>query len=162
MYPLVQNSPNCCTKAVYHRRYIKPKLSFDWIATLSRDLASWFGPENNFLFYVYFTAASLMAPFQMWELQKHNYAASLKVNSRGQRPGSGVRSHKSPITVEVPAENLSVGGIVLTSKSCKRNYWLTATWQWHFLFLMHSQVLKAEENKAKTSNPIKTISLCVD
>lgn len=52
---------------------------------------------------------------------------SLKVNSKGQRPGSGVTLHRSPITMEVPAENLSVGGIVLMSKSCKRNYWLTAT-----------------------------------
>ncbi len=52
---------------------------------------------------------------------------SLRVNARGRHPGSGVRLHRSPITVEVPAENLSVGGIVLTSKSCERNYWLTAT-----------------------------------
>lgn len=48
------------------------------------------------------------------------------VNSRGQRPGSGVRSHKGPVSAQVPAENLSVVGIVLTSKSRKRNYWLTA------------------------------------
>lgn len=85
-----------------------------------------------------------------------------KVNSRGQHPGSGVRSHKGPVSAQVPAENLSVVGIVLTSKSRKRNYWLTAMWQWHFLFPKRSQVLKAEQDKAKTSNPIKTISLCVD
>lgn len=85
-----------------------------------------------------------------------------KVNSRGQHPGSGARSHKGPVSAPVPAENLSVGGIVLTSKSCERNYWLTAMWQWYFLFPKHSQVLKAEQDKAKTSNPIKTISLCVD
>lgn len=94
-------------------------------------------PRKHFLFYrfrflktfifIFFAAALLMAPFQMWELLQPNYAASLKVNSKGQRPGSGVRLHRSPITVEIPAENLSVGGIVLTSKSCKRNYWLTAT-----------------------------------
>lgn len=63
----------------------------------------------------------------MGAVEAQSYAASLKVNSRGQRPGSGVRSHKSLSTAEVPAENLSVGGIVLTSKSCERNYWLTAT-----------------------------------
>lgn len=73
---------------------------------------------------------------------------SFKVNSRGQRPGSGARSHKGPVSVRVPAENLSVGGIVLTSKSRKRNYWLTAMWQWYFLF---PEALPSSEGRARQS-----------
>lgn len=73
---------------------------------------------------------------------------------------------RSPITMEVPAETLSVSGIVVTSKSCKRNYWLTATWQRHFFvpdaFLSSQGRGKQNKTKKKNSNPIKTISLRVD
>lgn len=73
---------------------------------------------------------------------------SFKVNSRGQHPGSEARSHKGPVSVRVPAENLSVGGIVLTSKSRERNYWLTAMWQWYFLF---PEALLTSEGRARQS-----------
>lgn len=97
------------------RHYTQPCLYPRYCVHLSRESTMWFD-------------------FQIcWSRSGHRGGVttqlSFKVNSRGQHPGSGARSHKGPVSVRVPAENLSVGGIVLTSKSRERNYWLTAMWQ---------------------------------